>query len=328
MKNNPPLLLLVLALFLPAICNGQNTLRVMSYNVENLFDTEDDPLAEDDEFLPDSFRHWTPKRYSRKLKQIGRAISIAGEWDTPALVGLCEVENDSVMTHLLRRTALRSYPYNYCISGRSDRRGIRVALIYRRDKFAFIGQSSIRVPVRGRPTRNILHVWGKISSGDTLDIIVCHFPSKSGGGNAGEDGRMRAATVMSKLADSLSVHRAVPLVIAMGDFNDTPESKSLIKAAGSSLCPLFAGSSKLASYKYRGQWEQIDQIFIHCGMKNDNAKLRLIPQSPRVLNLPFLMIDESNRRSKRPFRTYSGRKYEGGFSDHLPVIADFLISQN
>jgi endonuclease/exonuclease/phosphatase family metal-dependent hydrolase len=318
-------LLACIFLCLPTQCAAQSTFRVMSYNVENLFDTEDDPLADDEEFLPESKRKWTPERYRHKLLQIGKAISVAGEWDTPALAGLCEVENDSVLTHLLTRTALRSCHYRYCISGRSDRRGIRVALLYRYDRFQLIGQRSIHVPVRGRPTRDLLHVWGSIAGGDTLDVVVCHLPSKAGR-SGGDENRMRVASALRGLCDSLAACRMSPLIIAMGDFNDTPGSECLNVVAGGVLCNLFAASES-GSYKYRSQWEQIDHIFIHCGMKSDNVSLKYVERSARTLDFPFLFTGSRSKSGKRPFRTFSGNDYEGGFSDHLPIVADFTLDR-
>jgi endonuclease/exonuclease/phosphatase family metal-dependent hydrolase len=299
----------------------------MSYNVENLFDTEDDPEVNDEEFLPTGVRSWTPPRYYHKLQQIAKTISAAGEWDSPAIVGLNEIENDSVMTHLLKRTPLRSLPYRYCISKKSDRRGIRVALLYRRDKFRYIGQTSVHVklPSRKRPTRDILHVWGTVASGDTLDVLVCHFPSKVGGEKKSEPSRMKVAETLRRLCDSLSLCRTEPLIIAMGDFNDTPESACLKYLTATNLCHL-SGSSAPGTYKYRGKWEQIDHILIHCRMNSGKASLKAVPQSARPFRPSFLLLNEKRRQGQRPFRTFNGPKYEGGYSDHLPIIADFVVA--
>ena len=130
----------ILTLFsLPS--QGQTDFRVMSYNVENLFDTKDDPLTADNDFLPSGNRHWTPGRLYHKLQQLAKVITAAGEWSTPALVGLCEVENDSVLVRLLNTTPLRRQHYRYCMTHGQDTRGINVALLYQRDKFLYRGHA-------------------------------------------------------------------------------------------------------------------------------------------------------------------------------------------
>lgn len=163
---------------------AQATFKVMTYNVENFFDTRDNPTKNDDEFLPSGNRYWTQSRYYHKLQQIAKVISAAGEWSTPALIALCEVENDSVLSHLTRRTPLRWQDYRYIITQSPDPRGINVALLYQRDQFFYLRHESIPIRFSGNKhklTRDILHVYGKIITGDTLDVFVCHFPSRYGG---------------------------------------------------------------------------------------------------------------------------------------------------
>jgi endonuclease/exonuclease/phosphatase family metal-dependent hydrolase len=319
-------LLLLFSLFLPDT-NGQSVFRVMSYNVENLFDTEDNPATDDQEFLPSGHRRWNNKRYYHKLRQIARVITAAGGWDTPALVGLCEVENDTVVTHLLRKTPLSTLHYQYCISGHSDRRGIKVALLYQRDRFRYISHHSIPVSHRRkniRTARDLLHVSGEIITGDTLDVLMCHFPSKYGGEKESESRRMDAATALRRLSDSLIRVRSCPLIIAMGDFNDPPGSRCMQFITEDNLQNLFTGQK--GSHKYQGEWSQLDQIIIHRSMLSPRARLKLIAGSTQNFSPPFLLTEDKTWRGIRPCRTYYGYKYEAGYSDHLPVLADFLLS--
>ena len=221
-------LLIGAGIFLPFSCflgKAQNTFRVMSYNVENLFDTENNPLMVDDEFTPDGNRFWTKGRYYRKLQHVSQVIQAAGEWNAIALVGLCEVENDSVMEHLLRRTPLYKQDYRYCMTHGCDIRGINVVLLYQREQFRLLGSEELRVPTTGkeRPTRNILHVWGEVVSTDTLDVFVCHLPSRYGGELASRKRRKDAIGVLKKCTDSLFYCRKYPKILIMGDFNDTPQ---------------------------------------------------------------------------------------------------------
>jgi endonuclease/exonuclease/phosphatase family metal-dependent hydrolase len=326
---------------------GQQLFRVMSYNVENLFDTEKAPDKNDNDFLPTGNRHWTPGRYYHKLQQIAQVISAAGEWDTPALVGLCEVENDSVLLHLLHRTPLKRQQYRYCRTHGQDTRGINVALLYQRDKFAYTGHTEYQVRFsrkQHKQTRNILHVWGNVITGHILDIFVCHFPSRYGGEKESETDRFDAARTLRSLCDSLQQIRPYPQIIIMGDFNDTPEDKSMTDIltatfhnqqtpdnalSDRSLYNLFADRTQRhhpGSHKYQGEWSQLDQILISANLTDTTASMHLKPDSPHIFAPDFLLTNDKTWRGKRPYRTFYGYKYEGGYSDHLPIIADFLLS--
>ncbi len=310
---------------------------VMSYNVENCFDTIDNPDVNDESFLPDADRHWTIGRYYAKLKRLSQVILSAGEWKQPALIGLCEVENDTVMQHLVTRTALRQMDYRYCMTHGQDKRGINVALLYRRDQFRLIGSEEIRIqlPPNERPTRNLLHVWGELQSADTLDVFVCHMPSRSGGELESRKKRLIAAGCLREALDSLALIRRTPSFVVMGDFNDTPTDESLasvLKAQAystdsiveaQSLYNLFYSAT--GSHKYRGEWSQLDHMIVNGRLLQKESSVSLLPASNHIYKADFLMTEDKNDNDKRPFRTYNGMKYEGGYSDHLPLIATFVI---
>ena len=154
--------------------------RVVSWNVENLFDIHHDSLKNDREFLPDALRHWNYTRYKKKLTDMARVITAVGEWEPPALVGLCEVENDTVLRDLTRRSPLKELNYRYVMTDSPDLRGIDVALLYQRDLFKLLSFRSVSIPPlkQFRPTRDLLHVSGLLLTGDTLDVFVCHLPSR------------------------------------------------------------------------------------------------------------------------------------------------------
>jgi len=309
---------------------SEQEFRVMFYNVENLFDLYDDPETNDDEFLPDGERRWTANRYYARLRQTARVINAIGEWGTPALVGLCEVENDTVLTHLLNRTPLRNQQYRYCMTRGNDARGINSALLYQRDKFKYLGHTSerIRFSHKKKRSRDILHVWGELITGDTLDVFVCHFPSRSGGEKETEQGRIDAARHLRKICDSLHKTRRTPNMLVMGDFNDTPFNKSIRNIVKSSnpkrnlinLCEDAAALNFEGSHKHQGEWMMLDQIMI-----SQSWKRYLKDGSVKIFNPSFLFTEDKARRGKRPLRTYHGYKYEGGYSDHLPIFADFLL---
>ena len=327
--------------------------RIMSYNVENLFDCRHDTLKEDREFLPDAIRHWNYTKYRKKLNDIARVITAVGQWEAPALVALCEVENDTVIRDLTRYSALREAGYRYLMTHSPDLRGIDVALLYQRHLFKPVAHRSISVPPPGkdsRPTRDILHVSGLLLNLDTLDVFVCHFPSRSEGARETEPYRLRAARLVRQAADSLLHVRQRPQILIMGDFNDYPHNKSIRQVLGAQLLPENTGgnadSSAVAaqpdpyglyhllahqaarrkhfgSYKYRGEWGLLDHIIV--------SGTLLLPDAPchtrggDVFAPDFLLAPDKKYGDRQPFRTYYGMKYQGGYSDHLPVWADFYV---
>ena len=168
----------------------------MFYNVENLFDCRHDSLKEDREFLPDGEKKWTPSRYWRKLDALSKVVAAVGEERLPDLVGLCEVENDSVLFDLTRRSSLRALGYRYVATHSPDVRGIDVALLYQPGSFRLLESHEIPVPSAEagfRPTRNVLYVKGEVLSGDTLHVLVCHLPSRLGATRVSRRHRMLAA---------------------------------------------------------------------------------------------------------------------------------------
>ena len=186
--------------FSPSIpsVQAQDTLafRVVSYNVENLFDTRHDSL-----------------KYRKKLDDIGRTLIAVGGWTPPALVALCEVENDSVLRDLTRYSVIREAGYRYVMTHSRDERGIDVALLYQRGLFKLLSCHSITVSKprpSDRPTRDILHASGLLLNGDTLDVLVAHFPSRSGGAKESEPYRLMAARQLKRTADSLMARRCYP----------------------------------------------------------------------------------------------------------------------
>lgn len=335
------LLIFVLALPVHPAC-AQSGFRVMSYNVENMFDTYDDPDKNDNDFLPSGNHYWTHGRYYHKLRQIAKVITAAGQWSTPALIGLCEVENDSVLTHLLQRTPLRQQHYQYCMTHGSDTRGINSALLYQRDQFGYIGHTEYPVVFtrkKHKHTRNILHVWGKVITADTLDIFVCHLPSRYGGEKESEADRTDAARTLRGLCDSLLAIRHSPQLLIMGDFNDTPENASITEVLAakritdtimpSGLYNLFADPIAVkfpGTHKYQGEWNQLDHMIVSGNLLDGKSRMHIVTGSNRIFAPPFLLTQDKTWHGKRPFRTYYGYKYEGGYSDHLPIMADFLLS--
>ena len=333
---------LALCICLPLQSGAQEPFRVMFWNVENLFDTKDDAQKSDEEFLPDAPRHWTPSRYQDKLKKLAKTIVASGEERVPDLVGLCEVENDSCLRDLTRRSPLREAGYRYVMTHSPDKRGIDVALLYQRGSFKVIRQKSIRIPhrqARREPTRDILHVSGRILSGDTLDVCVCHFPSRGGGQAQTEPYRLLVARTLRHTIDSLIQVRQHPHLIIMGDFNDYPSNKSMkhVLCGKGDLVNLMEGM-KQGTYRYRGEWGIFDQFLVseNISAKNNfvKAKIKFAPAKNKnvgaylenvlILRHPFLLEEDEKYGGDKPFRTFNGMKYNGGYSDHLPIVMDLF----
>lgn len=319
--------MLFLCLAIPV--RAQESFRVLFWNVENLFDCKDDSRKNDNEFLPDAKRHWTPYRYWEKVRNLAKGIIASGDEYVPDLVGLCEVENDSCLYDLTRRSPLREAGYRFVMTDSPDQRGIDVALLYQRAKFKLLQHQSIRIPhkqLNRGATRDILHVVGQIVSGDTLDIMVCHFPSRSGGQAESEPYRIFVAETLKHHVDSLLEVRSQPYIIVMGDFNDYPTDKSLKRLCfGNGLQNLMKGK-KGGTYRYRGEWGVLDQFIVSGSLLKKKSHIRTSKAKAQVLRHVFLLEEDDKYGGDKPFRTYNGMKYQGGFSDHLPISLDLTIS--
>jgi predicted extracellular nuclease len=308
-----------LCLAFPAL--AQESFRILFWNTENLFDCKDDPKKNDNEFLPDATRRWTYFRYRDKLKNLAKGIIASGDEYVPDLVGLCEVENDSCLYDLTRRSPLKEAGYRYVMTDSPDQRGIDVALLYQRGSFKLLQHQSIRIPfkqVKKAPTRDILHVVGKVVSGDTLDVWVVHYPSRRGGKAKSEPYRLLVAEILKHAVDSVMQVRQNPNVVIMGDFNDGPSSPVMKKLCSDGRLVNLMQGKKEGTYRYRGAWEILDQFLVSENVRTKNAE---------VLQHPFLLEEDEKYGGNKPFRTYNGMRYQGGFSDHLPIILDlqFLI---
>lgn len=320
---------------------GQQLFRAMFYNVENLFDTVDNPEKRDEDFLPDGRMRWTPYRYWEKQKNITRVITAVGEMQSPALVGLCEVENDSCLFDLTKRSPLRNQGYEYVITDSPDERGINVALLYQEHQFslAMWHEYEVEFSKQGsRPTRNILHAVGQLINGDTLDVFVCHAPSRFGGQL--ETLRMRedAMRTVRKKVDSVMVERSMANVLIMGDFNDYPDNKSLYEALGAKgvkqawsdtrLYNLFydrMNERDFGTYYFQGKWGVLDQMIVSGNLLRNNHSVRVFGNGAQVFKADFLLKKNRKTGEESPHRTYAGESYQGGFSDHLPIYLDLFI---
>lgn len=297
-----------------ASIHGQR-LRVATWNVENLFDTVHDSGKDDHEFLPQSPRQWNSPRYWRKLRNMAQTLAAM---ELPQLVALQEVENDSVLRDLTRRTQLWTARYRYIVTDSPDARGIDVALLYRPETFSLLSWHAVRVPGSKHglpPTRDILVATG-ITGKDTMRVCVVHMPSRRSNNRISKLNRHLAMQTLCDIVDSLQGKK----VIIMGDFNAEPNDTALT-ILSSRTHTLLPTSRKIlrgrrGTYYFRGVWGFLDHIFV------SPALYQQAEGQARECRFPWLL-----RTSKEiPHRTYGGSNYLGGISDHLPLMVDFKIN--
>ena len=310
------LLLLFQLLLSSSFCHSQK-LTLVELNCENFFDTRHDSLKQDTDFLPDGPRRWLPWRYWRKVNSIAQEILACADV-LPDIVALTEVENDSVMHDLCRRSLLRNANYRYLMTESDDVRGIDVALLYHPVAFRPICYETITIapPKKDmRPTRDILYVKGETLSG-ILHVFVVHAPSRYGGEMESRPYRMAVA---HRLAEAISALGEANIVVA-GDFNDYTDSPSLQFLNSIGLHNLTAGkrgaNGSKGTYRYKGEWRSLDHV-----LASPQLAERL--DTAYIFDASFLLEDEPKYGGKRPSRTYYGYKYTGGSSDHLPLVVRF-----
>jgi hypothetical protein len=330
-----------LLLFIPGLVRGfsQDTIsmpvRFMFYNVENLFDIYDDSLKDDNNFLPGGLMRWNLTRYNNKINSLYKTIVAAGEWDTPAVVSFCEVENRKVLEDLVYGTYLLKSSYKIVHEESPDPRGIDVCLIYRK-KYVDLITYSYWIPTdikrENFTSRSVLYAKFKIGD-DTVHLIVNHWPSRRGGVLAGEDLRMKIASMVRNKADSIMLSRSGgSKIIISGDFNCTPddqEMKSLIAhaAKGVQLINLSENMTVngLGTYRYMGTWEMIDQVIVSGKLLTCDKGLYTDAKMLTVFKPDFLLKKDNKYPGFSPLSTYRGFRYQEGYSDHLPVLLDLIF---
>jgi endonuclease/exonuclease/phosphatase family metal-dependent hydrolase len=303
-------------------------LTLVQLNCENLFDCRHDSLKQDIEFTPEGDRRWTESKYWDKLDNTAKAIISCGtedgDWRLPDIVALCEVENDSVMHDLTRRSLLRSANYEYIMTSSPDERGIDVALLYSPGSFAPIRYYPLRIkPMKGmRPTRDILYVAGRIITGDTVHIFVVHAPSRYGGERRTRPHRKLVADCLSAAIDSLHAVANDPMIIITGDFNEGGDGSMAVQMRAKGMADVSADATgshgAQGTYKYKGRWERIDHIMA-------SPQLARQLRSCRVCDEPFMLEEDDKYGGVQPLRTYRAWRYRRGFSDHLPLVARFVF---
>ncbi|WP_370090521.1 endonuclease/exonuclease/phosphatase family protein [Ekhidna sp.] len=292
------------------------------YNVENLFDTTDDPEINDEEYLPDGSKQWDQERYQDKLSQLSKVLSTMARGAD--IIGLSEIENRGVIEDLVATPQLRGHQYEIVHKNSPDRRGIDVGLIYKKNRFEVLNSTWLTYPEEGYFTRDILLCTG-IYFGDTITLAVNHWPSR----RSGPEKRNQAGALLRQAVDSILTENPKAKIILMGDFNDDPRNASIKKELRASDRlkkmedgDLFNTSAEtfkqgFGSLSYRGAWNMFDQIIISQGLIEDSG----ITYKPETFSVfgPDWMRQKSGQYAGSPWRSFSYDKYIGGYSDHFPV---------
>lgn len=297
-------------------------LTLVELNCENLFDCQHDTLKQDTEWCPASLRHWTSSRYWRKQNNIAQELLSCMDDGLPDLVALVEVENDSCLYDLTRRSLLRRAGYEFLMTESPDVRGIDVALLYQPMTFQPLCYDYLEiVPLEDmRPTRDILYVQGETRGGDTLHVFVVHAPSRYGGEKATRPNRLLVA---ERLVQAVSALPTGAQVVVCGDFNDYADSPSLQYLVGRGLhnvtheAPGLYGQAQ-GTYRYQGRWQSIDHVLVSGSLLEGVERVY-------INDVPFLMEEDKTYGGVKPLRTYNGMRYQQGFSDHLPLVVRFRL---
>ncbi len=304
------------------------------YNLENLFDTVDDPNKRDEDFTPDGSYSWGDEKYNNKLKNMAHVIEDMGKEISPdgmAILGVCEVENRKVLEDLVQEQKIKGRDYQIIHEESPDRRGIDVGLLYQAKYFTPTNFKSYELKFPDNPdyfTRDQLVVSGTMDE-DRINIIVAHWPSRSGGQAKSEPRRIQAAQLGRKIIDSLLAVDPSSKIILMGDLNDDPVNKSVkdyirAKAKVKKMKDGDMYNTMYDKYKqgdctlaYRDAWNLFDQLIISEGLTGNDCSSFVFHKS-YVYNKPYLRQKEGLYKGY-PKRTHAGGKYLNGYSDHFPV---------
>jgi endonuclease/exonuclease/phosphatase family metal-dependent hydrolase len=322
--------LLFLIFVSPLLCSSQE-LTVMFYNTENFFDTIDDPHKSDNEFLPGSKLTWNSKKYFNKIRNLSLVIDSVGGPEFPALVGLCEVENETCIKDLVNSEKLANVNYGFYVTNSPDVRSIDVALLYDKDIFQLMKTREISATNPALPenkTRNILYAVLKYKK-EQLHVFVNHWPSMRDGEEQSEPRRDYAAKQLRHVIDSVLKNQPDAKIIVMGDFNETPVKNAIAKtlSAGSTATGkdvilenpfLDLAVRGEGTHYYNKEWNVLDQVMISRGLLNEKG-IHYKKASATIFKNDLVLYTAPKLKVKLPNRTFKGTKYFNGFSDHLPV---------
>ncbi|WP_236641975.1 endonuclease [Dokdonia sinensis] len=312
----------------------QHKACVAFYNLENLFDTHDDPEKLDEDFTPRGEYNWTDKRLKNKLRKLSTVISKIGATETgeaPSLLGVAEVETTEVLEQLVATKTLQEYNYGVVHYESPDERGIDVGLLYRKAHFEVLESEAINVYVETEPgvqdyTRDILHVHGKLL-GMPVHVLVNHWPSRRQGAEETAHKRIAVAQRCREIIAQIKDKNPDARIIIMGDFNDDPHSEAVKNHLVQSdfYNPMvFLLTRYEGSLNHRFEWYLFDQLILSTNfMQLHHNPFRY--DASKIYN-DVSLTEFKGKFKGNPFRTYAGKRYLGGYSDHFPVYTIFDIN--
>jgi predicted extracellular nuclease len=317
--------------------NSNDNFTIAFYNVENLFDTINNPDKIDEQFLPNSNKKWNTGRYKKKINDLARVISSININELPEIVGLCEVENKAVLTDLVNSRFLSKGEYGIIHEESPDARGIDVALLYRKSEFKYLSHQVYQIYFDFEPettTRNILHVAGKLNNGETLHIFVNHWSSRRDGQKKSEPKRLQTAKILRTKVDSIFKQNKKAKIVIIGDFNDEPTNKSIHEVLNATNNLRTENKTELynlmfdksingqGTYNYRGNWNMLDNIIVSRNLINNKKGYAITPDGGQILKKRWMIYDNVKTGQFTPSKTYGGPNYYGGISDHFPVYVN------
>ncbi|VAW13579.1 FIG00652857: hypothetical protein [hydrothermal vent metagenome] len=314
---------------------GKQLYTIGFYNLENLFDVKDDPNTLDDDFTPEGYKKWSTRRYKKKLYKLAMTISKIGSETTmnpAALIGIAEVENKEVIQDLIESESLRDIDYGYVHYDSPDERGIDTALIYNKSCFEVLHSEPITLLIYEKDgkrdtTRDILYVKGKLNE-EEVHVFVNHWPSRRSGNEETSYKRIEAAETLKGFMARIEASEENPNYIIMGDFNDGPESESVKTLMQSDR--LYNPMEKLltlerGSANYKRSWMLFDQILVSHNFFNYEKGTHSFAHA-NIFDNEFL-TEFKGKYKGMPYRTYKGKKYIGGYSDHFPVYVQLKFNE-
>lgn len=284
----------------------KSSLRIVSYNVENLFDTKHDTLKNDSSFLPEGMHHWTYRRYQTKIDRIAQVLVNIGGWESVPLVGLCEVENARCLRNLCYK--LRRFHYKYVHYDSPDERGVDVALLYDSTRLSILNRRALSLSLDGDATRDILYVSALYEQRDTVHVMMCHLPSQLGGASNTDWKRQRVKSLIQSQIDSIFLFQPSANIVVMGDMNTSAQDDL------TGMVNLMIPIQKMGqgTHKYQGIWTCLDQFYV---------SQSIATKATTTIFSPWWLLEEDTKYlDYKPHRTYIGFRYNDGYSDHLPIV--------
>lgn len=327
------LLIINILVLLDAPLKAQSKICISFYNQENLFDTLDTPNKDDSEFLPQGNYAWNSEKYFNKLANMSSVIASINSSKGPDFLGMCEVENDLVLGDLVKTLAQKNQTYQVIWHDSKDERGIDNALLYKKEWVKSVQSKLFDInpdSIGGSITRGLLMADFTLKNQSRLVIFVNHWPSRRGGETESEPKRIYVAKYLKHLSDSIQKNDPKVHIVLMGDFNDHPDNISInqylqAKETMKSLAnndfynPMYALMKQgKGSYNHKGSWNFLDQFMLNQNLVNGKGKLVYMTESAQAFKEDW-MLETEEKYKGNPKRTFGGKKYLNGYSDHLPI---------